>query len=127
MFEKKGVLFISNKHATLEDIEMHAIESGALDVFLESGYIKVICSVADYARIEKYFETQWIEIYESKLDFIPNNEIDINDFDTALKFTKMIEAFDTDEDVNFVSSNEIISAELQTKVFEFIEKNSFRT
>jgi hypothetical protein len=39
----------------------------------------------------------------------------------------MVEAFNDDEDVSLVSTNEIISAELQTKVNEFIEKNTFRT
>ena len=39
----------------------------------------------------------------------------------------MMEAFDEDEDVNNVSSNEIISPELQKEVDEFIEKNTFRT
>jgi transcriptional/translational regulatory protein YebC/TACO1 len=64
---------------------------------------------------------------ESKLDFISDNDIEITDFEKALKFTKMIEAFDEDEDVNIVSSNEIISEDLQKKVDEFIEKNTFRT
>jgi transcriptional/translational regulatory protein YebC/TACO1 len=64
---------------------------------------------------------------EAKLDFIPDNDVEITDFDKALKFTKMIEAFDEDEDVNIVSSNEIISEDLQKQVNEFIEKNTFRT
>jgi hypothetical protein len=39
----------------------------------------------------------------------------------------MLEAFREDEDVNTVSTNEIISPELQKEVDEFIEKNTFRT
>jgi hypothetical protein len=39
----------------------------------------------------------------------------------------MIESFNEDEDVSLVSSNEIISPELQAEVDEFIEKNTFRT
>ncbi len=39
----------------------------------------------------------------------------------------MIEAFDEDEDVSLVSSNEIISPELEKQVDEFVEKNKFRT
>jgi hypothetical protein len=39
----------------------------------------------------------------------------------------MMQAFDEDEDVNTVSTNEIISPELQKEVDEFIEKNTFRT
>jgi len=51
----------------------------------------------------------------------------MTEFDKALKFTKMIEAFNDDEDVTLVSTNEIISEELQNKVNEFIEKNTFKT
>jgi hypothetical protein len=39
----------------------------------------------------------------------------------------MIEAFHEDEDVNTVSSNEIISEKLDKEVDDFIEKNTFRT
>jgi len=39
----------------------------------------------------------------------------------------MIEEFNDDEDVSQVSTNEIISTELQKQVDEFIEKNTFRT
>jgi len=39
----------------------------------------------------------------------------------------MLEAFEDDEDVNTVSSNEVISQDLQKEVDDFIEKNSFRT
>jgi len=64
---------------------------------------------------------------ESKLDFVADNEIEITEFDKALKFKKMIEAFDEDEDVNIVSTNEIIKPELEKEVDDFIEKNTFRT
>ena len=39
----------------------------------------------------------------------------------------MIETLNEDEDVNTVSSNEIISDELNKEVDEFIEKNTFRS
>ena len=44
-----------------------------------------------------------------------------------MKFTKMVEAFNDDEDVAQVSTNEVITDELQAEVNAFIEKNTFRT
>ena len=38
----------------------------------------------------------------------------------------MLEAFDEDEDVNTISSNELINPELQEEINAFIEKNSFK-
>jgi transcriptional/translational regulatory protein YebC/TACO1 len=93
----------------------------------EAEYIKIICGLDDYHDIEKFFADKNINLLESKIDFIPDTELEITDFDQALKFTKLVEGFDADEDVSLVSSNEIISPELQQQVDEFIEKNTFRT
>jgi transcriptional/translational regulatory protein YebC/TACO1 len=81
----------------------------------------------DFSDVEKFFTEKDIAILESKIDFVPDNEVEITDFDQALKFTKLVEAFDADEDVSLVSSNEIISSELQEQVDAFIEKNTFHT
>lgn len=127
MFHKKGVIFIDPKEHSYEDIEEMVFETEAEDIQQEAGYIKIITSIEDYHNTEKFFEKWGVKIYESKIDYIPDNEIELEDFDKALKFTKMIEAFDQDEDVNFVSSNEIIPDTLEKEVQEFIEKNTFRT
>jgi transcriptional/translational regulatory protein YebC/TACO1 len=64
---------------------------------------------------------------ESKVDYVPDNEVEMDDFDKVLKFKKMVEALDADEDVSGVSTNEIISDELSAEVDAFIEKNTFRS
>lgn len=127
MFHLKGVLFISQEKYSLESIEEHALETSAEDVSLEAWYIKVTCNIEHFHEVESYFHEKWIEIYESKRDYLPENEIELNDFEKVLKFTKMLQAFDEDEDVNFVSSNEVIDQKLQEEVDAFIEKNTFRT
>lgn len=102
-------------------------ETAAQDILQEAGYIKIICEIEDLHAIETFFESKNISLFEAKIDYIPSNEIELSEFEKVLKFTKMLEAFDEDEDVNFVSSNEIISPELQSEVDAFIEKNTFRT
>ena len=119
MFHRKWVIFI--------DPNKNDYETNAEDIQKEEDYIKITTSVDDFNDVEKYLEEKGIDFIETKLDFIPDNDVEITDFDNALKFKKMIEAFDEDEDVALVSSNEIISAELEKQVDEFIEKNKFRT
>lgn len=126
MFHRKWVFFIDPTKHSYESIEELVFETDAEDIISEDTYIKVLSSVEDFHNVEKFFEEKGIELIESKLDFVPDNETEITDFDKALKFTKMMEAFDNDEDVNSVSSNEIISDDLQKQVDEFIEKNTFR-
>ncbi len=127
MFKRHWVIFIDPKKYEAEKIEELVFETDVEDMEVENDYIKIITSIEDFANVEKFFTEKEIEFLESKIDFIPDNDIEITDFDNALKFSKMMEAFDEDEDVNLVSSNEIISPELQAEVDEFIEKNTFRT
>lgn len=126
MFHRKGVIFIDPTKHAYESIEEMVFETAAEDIIWEETYIKIITSVEDFHEVEKFFEEKGIEIMESKLDFVPDNEIELNDFDKALKFKKMMEAFDEDEDVNTVSTNETISDELSAEVDAFIEKNTFK-
>ncbi len=127
MFHRKGVIFIDPSKYDYEKIEELAIEWWAQDIINESSYIKIITDVEDFTSVEKFFEENDIELMESKLDFVPENDTEITEFEKALKFVKMIEAFNEDEDVNIVSSNEIISDELQKEVDDYIEKHSFRS
>lgn len=127
MFHRKWVIFIDPKKYDYEKIEELTYNTNAEDIIREEDYIKIVTSIWDFNETEKFFEEQEIEMIEAKLDFLPDNEIDVTEFDSALKFTKMLEAFDNDEDVNIVSSNEIISNKLQEEVDEFIEKNTFKS
>ncbi|MDD2871226.1 MAG: YebC/PmpR family DNA-binding transcriptional regulator [Candidatus Gracilibacteria bacterium] len=127
MFHRKGVIFIDPTIYPFEKIEELVYETNAEDIISEESYIKIITSVEDFNEVEKYLESKGIEIMEAKLDFVADTEVEITEFDKALKIKKMIEAFHEDEDVNTVSSNEIISDELDREVDEFIEKNTFRT
>lgn len=127
MFHRAGVLFIDPTKHDYDSVEELVFETKAKDIINEENYIKIITDVEDFMEIEKFLEEKGIEIMESKLDYIPENDMEITEFDKALKFKKMMEAFDEDEDVNIVSTNEIISPELEKEVDEFIEKNTFRT
>ena len=127
MFHRKWVIFINPEKYSADEIEELVYETNAEDFIAQDGYIKIITSVEDFHEVEKFFEDKNIAILESKLDFVPDNDVEITEFDKALKFTKMIEAFNDDEDVAQVSTNEIITPELQKEVDDFIEKNTFRT
>lgn len=128
MFEKKWVIFIDPSLHSYESMENNLYDlRGLEDIVMEAEYIKLITSLEEFRWDIQYLEWLWIEIMESKIDYIPNNEIELSEHEQVLKLTKMLQAFDEDEDVNYVSSNEIIDPKLQAEVDEFIEKHSFRT
>ena len=127
MFHRKGVIFIDPSKYEYDKIEEIIFETNAEDIVSEDSYIKIITSVEDYSEVEKVLEEKGIELMESKIDYVPDSDIEITAFDKALKFTKMVESFNEDEDVASVSTNEIISEKLQKEVNDFIEKNTFKT
>lgn len=127
MFHRKWVIFIDPKQYEYDAIEEIVFETSAEDIIAEDSYIKIITSADDFRDVEKVFEEKQIEIMESKLDFVPDNYTDVTEFEKALKFVKMIEAFNEDEDVALVSSNEVITDEMMQEVHEYIEKHSFRS
>ncbi|MCH2188221.1 YebC/PmpR family DNA-binding transcriptional regulator [Candidatus Gracilibacteria bacterium] len=128
MFHKKGVIFIDPQKYNYDDIEEKLYElEGLEDVIVEKDYIKIILDVENFHESQKSLENMGIESLESKIDFIPENDTQLTEFDHVLKFKKMIQAFHEDEDVNIVSSNEVISADLEAEVEDFIQKNTFRT
>lgn len=127
MFHRKWVIFIDPKKYEYEAIEELVFETAAEDIISDENYIKILTSLEDFHEVEKFFEEKEIELMESKVDYVPDNEIELDDFDKVLQFKKMMEALDSDEDVSQVSTNEIISDELSAEVDAFIEKNTFRT
>ncbi|MDP2090098.1 MAG: YebC/PmpR family DNA-binding transcriptional regulator [Candidatus Gracilibacteria bacterium] len=127
MFHRKGVIFIDTSKHSFDQIEELIYDTNAEDIISEESYIKIITAIEDFNDVEKYLEGKGIEIMEAKLDFVADNEVEVTEFDKALKFIKMMESFHEDEDVNTLSSNELISDELTKEVEEFIEKNTFRT
>lgn len=127
MFHKKWIIFIDINTYSHEEVEMAVLESGAEDMQEGEWYIKVISSLEDYHNVESKLSEAGYEFIESKISYTYDNEIEITEFEKALKFYKMLEAFDNDEDVNFISSNEYIAPKLEKEALEYIEKNTFRT
>ncbi len=127
MFKRKWIIFIDPAKHDFESIEALTYETDAEDICMEASYIKITTWLDDFSSVENFFINNNIALFESKLDYIPDTDTEITEFEKALKFTKMMEAFNEDEDVEWVATNEVISDELQKEVDAFIEKNTFKT
>lgn len=127
VFEKKGIIMINLEKYSKETLEELVFETDCDDFFEEEGMFKMITSLENFTQVKKFFEAKNIESEFADIDYIPSNIVEVDDFDKALKLTKMLEAFWEDEDVEKISVNMHISPELQKEVDDFIEKNTFRT
>ncbi|MDD3301942.1 MAG: YebC/PmpR family DNA-binding transcriptional regulator [Candidatus Gracilibacteria bacterium] len=127
IFPKKGVITFDKTTIDETKIEELVFETNVDDMQVNENNIKLICSVENLKSVSDFFKEKGITYEKSNLEYIPNNEVEVTEFDKALKIVKMIEALDEDEDVEDYSLNAVISDELKKEVNDFIEKNTFRT
>lgn len=127
MFQRKWVIFIDPAIHSSDEVEEIALLTDIEDMTEEMGYIKIITSPENFHTVEAFLEQNNLQILEGKVDGVPDTSIDVTDFDIALKLTKMLQAFDEDEDVNTIASNEVITPEMHSEVDSYIEERSFHT
>jgi len=127
IFERKWILAIDLENYSSEKLEELVFETNVEDFWQEDWMFKIITSIDSFIEVKKFFESKKLNFEFADIDYIPINTAEVTDFDKALKLTKMIEAFNEDEDVEKISINMNISEKLQNEVNEFIEKNTFKT
>lgn len=127
VFKRKGVILISLENTSSDELEEKVFETNADDFEVVENSFKIVTEVEDFAETKKFFEDAGYTLEFADLDFIPDNEVDVSDYEKALKLTKMLEAFEDDEDVDSVYTNSNIPDNIREEVEEAIEKSRFRT
>ena len=93
VFDKKGIIMINLEKYSKETLEELVFETDCDDFFEEEGMFKMITSLENFTQVKKFFEAKNIESEFADIDYIPSNIVEVDDFDKALKLTKMLEAF----------------------------------
>ncbi|TDT67847.1 YebC/PmpR family DNA-binding regulatory protein [Hypnocyclicus thermotrophus] len=114
MFHRKGVLTFSNVDE--EKIMELALESGAEDIIENGDNFLVYTAPEDFENIKKALEDNELVAESAEITFVPENEIDITDEETAKQVLKLYEALEDNEDVQEVYANFNIPDELMEKL-----------
>ncbi len=126
IFPKKWVITFLKSKVDMAKLEELIFETAADDMQVWDEEVRVICSMDHLKEVSDFFKWKWFSYESADLQYIPNNEVEVTEFEKALKIVKMIEALEEDEDVENYSLNAIITDELRKEVDDFIEKNAFR-
>lgn len=127
IFPRKWVIIFDKSKVDLSKIEELIFETKVDDMLVDGNEVKLICFVENLKEVSDFFLEKWFNFESANIEYIPNNEVEVTEFEKALKIIKMIEALDEDEDVEDYSLNATISDELKKEVNDFIEKNTFKT
>lgn len=103
-FSRKGVIRVKG---TGEDLELAAIEAGAEEIYAEPelGETVIHTTQGDLAKVRDELKAQGVDILEAELTYVPNNNLEIGDPETARKVIRLMESLEDVEDVTATHTN----------------------
>ena len=108
-FTRKGVIRVS---ATGEDALMGVLEAGAEDAVEEDGGITVYTDMKELAKVREAIAAESLPIEDAELQYVANNEVPVDDTETAHKLLKVLDALDDVDDVVNVHTNADIRVDI---------------
>ena len=100
-FERKGVIFITNKG---EEALMVALDAGAEDASEEEDGIEIITAPSELAKVRQALVDAGMEIQSAELKYVAANKVELSGED-AEKAEKLLDAVDDLDDVVAVHTN----------------------
>jgi len=114
MFSKHGVLTFDKSVGEDKLMEV-ALEAGAEDITEDEDMLTVTTDPASFEAVKKACEDGGLKPLEAELTMTPQNTVKLDDKD-AEKMLKLMETLEDHDDVQSVSANFDISAELMEKL-----------
>jgi len=112
LFEHKGAIVINSNSTDLdrENLELLAIDCGAQDLKWQTQeLLEIYTKIEDLEKVKRGLEAKNIIPESASLDWIPKNEIKIEDSKTKESLEKLLEALDEYQDVQEIYSNSKMS------------------
>lgn len=104
IFTRKGVFEFDPNSFNLAELELDLIDNGAEDIQADEDGVTIITAFEDFAVLQKFLESNQIEVKSAQLQRIPNTLTDLTDTQ-AEEVLKLIEKFEDDDDVQAVYHN----------------------
>jgi len=104
LFDRKGVFTIPKGDLDPEEFELEIIDAGVEDIEEESDVFIVTTALEDFGSVQKKLDELGVEPENSVLQRIPNDTKEL-DTESAVKFLRMVEDFEEDDDVQNVFHN----------------------
>lgn len=108
-FTRKGVIRVA---ATGEDALLTILDAGAEDAVEENGGLTVYTEMKDLAKVRTAIVDAGLTVEDAELQYVANNDVPVDDKETARKLLKVLDALEDLDDVVNVHTNGDITAEV---------------
>lgn len=115
LFESKGTITVDTGSANGEDIALAAIDAGADDVSVETGYLEVYTAPNKLELVRKALERAKYSVSSAELAMIPKTTLELGEED-ALKALRLMDRIEELDDVQKVFSNVDFSDSVMEKL-----------
>jgi len=104
IFEAKGLITVKTDGLNPDELAMNAIDAGADDVKVESGYVEIYTKPEELELVRSALEAKNIPIGSAELSKVPKTVIQLDE-KTAVQTLKLLDRLEELDDVQHVSSN----------------------
>lgn len=115
-FKRNGVFTIKNNGKSEDDLLEVVLESGAEDLEYGDEESRIICAMESFNLLNIFLNENKYEITEGKLEYLPQNMVEINDINDARKVLRAIEMIEDHDDVQNCYANFDISEEIMAQL-----------
>lgn len=108
-FTRKGVIRVS---ASGEDALLTVLDAGAEDASESDGELLVYTEMKDLAKVRTAIVEAGLSVAEAELQYVANNEVPVEDAETARKVMKVYDTLEDLDDVTGVYTNADIKVDI---------------
>lgn len=114
MFDKKGLITIEKSKIAEDRLMDIVLDAGAEDVRDEDEIFEVVTQPEDFASVKERLDQEKIPVTSAQVTLVPKNTVDV-DAKNVEQILKLTEELEDHDDVQNVSANFNIPAELMEK------------
>ena len=104
IFDARGLITVKIDGLDADDLALNAIDAGADDVKIESGYVEIYTMPEDLETVRSVLEAKKIPIASAELLKVPKTMVQLDD-KAAMQTLKLLDKLEELDEVQHVSSN----------------------
>ena len=104
IFDTKGLITVKTDRLDADALALNAIDAGADDVKVESGYVEIYTMPEDLETVRSALEAKKIPIASAELLKVPKTVVQLNE-KAAMQTLKLLDKLEELDEVQYVSSN----------------------
>ncbi len=104
LFKQVGIIYVATPAEKADELELQAIDAGALDTIFQGELLQIYTSPKDLKRVKDTLEKDGVRIDNANIIFHPLDPIEI-DQHTKMDYEKLLEQLDEQDDVQEIYDN----------------------